>query len=246
MRYAQGLGLLAGVALAVSGLSAEEDDWEIPKAKPEVRHEGEREGHREGDKGERPENAEKGERVGMGDKERGERGEMGDKERGEMGEKGERPAGGPADFAGFSGRVAGIVLDKKEGFIKFKVVHVKEVWKDNRAANPQALAGQTIVVGAAKNQYVQTFINRVMETNNDYYLEIGHMEGQVFKIIELNEEQRMAVKRIVGGEGGFKREGDKREGDRREGEKHEAEKREAERREAEKREAEKREGGDRR
>lgn len=233
MRYAQGLGLLAGVALAVSGLSAEEDDWEIPKAKPEVRHEGDREGHREGDKVERPENAEKGERVGMGDKERG--------ERGEMGEKGERPAGGPADFAGFSGRVAGVVLDKKEGFIKFKVVHVKEVWKDNRAANPQALAGQTIVVGAAKNQYVQTFINRVLETNNDYHLEIGHLEGQVFKIIELNEEQRAAVKRIVGGEGGFKREGDKREG-----EKHEAEKREAERREGEKREGERREGGDRR
>ncbi|GMV82015.1 MAG: hypothetical protein AMXMBFR7_31990 [Planctomycetota bacterium] len=244
MRYAQGLGLLAGVALAVSGLSAEEDDWEIPKAKPEVRH--------EGDKGERPEHAEKGERGEHAEK--GERGGMGEKERGEkgeMGEKGERPAGGPADFAGFSGRVAGVVLDKKEGFIKFKVEHVKEVWKDNRAANPQALAGQTIVVGAAKNQYVQTFINRVMESNNQYYLEISHLNGEVFKISELNEEQRAAVKHIVGGEGGFKREGDKREGDKREGEKHEAEKREAEkreamRREAEKREAEKREGVDRR
>lgn len=53
----------------------------------------------------------------------------------------------PHGLRGFSGRVRGVVVEKGEEGVWFRVGRVLEVWDNSKAENPDALAGRTVRVG---------------------------------------------------------------------------------------------------
>jgi len=139
---------------------------------------------------------------------------------GEGGESGDKEEALPEGVRGFSGQVRGVVKAKGDGnTFRFHVGRVLKVWKNNKAKNPEALAGRTVRVGP---RWVQgengkwhpleghiAFI-RQLKVGQELTLEIFNAEASHFNLLELSAEQReSAMKRI---EGSLSEEGRKDEG----------------------------------
>ena len=115
--------------------------------------------------------------------------------------------GVPEGLKGFSGQVQGVVVTKGEGGITFKAGKVVQTWKNNKASNPESLAGQTVQVipggGKEGNKFHAAFL-RTLQPGQDVTLELRN-DGDIFVILELTKEQREAAG-VPQGEKGEKRE----------------------------------------
>jgi len=170
----------------------------------------EREGDREHGDREHDEEREHGDREHdeereHGDPEHDEEREHGDREHDEEREHGERDhehgeerhgdregdrEHGAADLAGFSGQIRGVVVLAGDDGVAIRVARVLRTWKDNRARNPEALRGRTVVVGPAEgNERHERFLSR-LRTGSELSLEIRGGEGGGFRVLELSESQR--------------------------------------------------------
>jgi hypothetical protein len=112
-------------------------------------------------------------------------------------------SGLPKEVKGFSGQVRGRMTGKGNlNRIKFQVAEVVKVWPANRAKNPQALKGLTIVVAprvtegdeAAEKRPVPlhvTYLNK-LKAGQEAVLDLKNRGGRyVFRIEELTKEQRL-------------------------------------------------------
>jgi hypothetical protein len=104
----------------------------------------------------------------------------------------------PAAAQGFSGIVAGKVTAKTEGRITLAVEKVAKVWEQSKAKDPEALIGQKIIVTPAKakeGEYakrVARFLN-TLKVDQPLTIEVKHVRGMNFSVLELTEEQRKAA-----------------------------------------------------
>ena len=110
----------------------------------------------------------------------------------------------PDGVKGFSGRVRGVVTAKGDkNTFTFKVARVLNVWKNNKAKDPEALAGRSVRVGP---RWVQgengkwhpvdihvAFIRR-LKVGEELTLEIFNAEANHFNILELSSEQRKSAR----------------------------------------------------
>lgn len=105
----------------------------------------------------------------------------------------------PADFRGFSGSLIGIVVGKEEkGFI-LKVFKVANVWKDNKAVNPESANGKEVLITGGWEKIKEgrsipseshlKFIN-ALKIKEEIRIEVKHKEGEQLNILELTKEQR--------------------------------------------------------
>jgi hypothetical protein len=101
----------------------------------------------------------------------------------------------PAAAQGFSGIVEGKVLAAGKGRITLAVEKVTKAWKESKAKDPQALVGQKIVVSPAKTKEgeyakkVARFLS-TLKPDQQLTIEVKHVEGTNFVVLELSEEQR--------------------------------------------------------
>ncbi len=90
---------------------------------------------------------------------------------------------------GFNGQVRGVVADKAENLIGFRVARVTRVWpRANRAENPGVLVGRTIKLHGNSDLH-NRFLNLLKE-GQELTLDIRNGEGERFVITELTKEQR--------------------------------------------------------
>jgi len=110
-------------------------------------------------------------------------------------------SGLPAELHGFAGRVRGKVLEKRgEEGVLFEVTSVLRSWEGNRAENPKALKGRTVLVvapaegGAERRAIMQRYI-RQLKVGERPRLELRHVEGIRFEIGELTRRQEQQAGR---------------------------------------------------
>ena len=99
----------------------------------------------------------------------------------------------PAAF--FAGMIQGKVVAKHDGEIVVAVEKVTRVWRANKAENPKALEGKTVLVTGSKEdghyaKLVARFIDK-LKTGEAVTLDVAHKgKGEALTILELTEEQR--------------------------------------------------------
>ena len=134
-------------------------------------------------------------RAGDGD---GDDGEHGDDDQPE-----DQPDDGdvlPDGARGFSGQVRGVVVSKGDhDTFGFKVARVLNVWKNNKAEDPESIAGHTVRVSPRRQKIrgkwhkVESHVAfiRKLRTGQELSLEIKHVEGpRDCQILELSRKQR--------------------------------------------------------
>ena len=116
-------------------------------------------------------------------------------------------------WAGFSGQAMVRLAEKTDGGLRVQVLRVNRVWKNNRAAKPESLTGQSILVGfrgAGEARMMQQAFASALERGQTFPLELGQGEGNRWYILELNGDQRELARRALANRRGDAREGDAR------------------------------------
>ena len=86
-------------------------------------------------------------------------------------------------------------MAKHDGEIVVAVEKVTRVWRANKAENPKALEGKTVLVTGSKEdghyaKLVARFIDK-LKTGEAVTLDVAHKgKGEALTILELTEEQR--------------------------------------------------------
>jgi len=120
----------------------------------------------------------------------------------------ERPS-----WAGFSGQAMVRLAEKVDDGLRVQVLRVNRVWKNNRAAKPESLTGQSILVGfrgEGEARMMQQAFASALERGQTFPLELGQGEGNRWYILELNGDQRELARRALANRRGDAREGDAR------------------------------------
>ena len=120
-------------------------------------------------------------------------------------------------WTGFSGQAMVRLAEKVDGGLRVQVLRVNRVWKNNRAAKPESLTGQSIVVGfrgEGEARMMQQAFASTLERGQTFPLELGQGEGNRWYILELNGEQRELAQRALASRRGDAREGDTRPAER--------------------------------
>ena len=116
-------------------------------------------------------------------------------------------------WAGFSGQAMVRLAEKTDGGLRVQVLRVNRVWKNNRAAKPESLTGQSILVGfrgEGEARMMQQAFASALERGQTFPLELGQGEGNRWYILELNGDQRELARRALANRRGDAREGDAR------------------------------------
>jgi hypothetical protein len=98
--------------------------------------------------------------------------------------EGDKKDGERRSFVGFAGQVRGVVGDRGDTWFALKVARVLKVWK----GSGEGLAGKTIKIRAG-NDLQARFIQR-LEEGEELSIEVKHVDGDLFEITELTDEQR--------------------------------------------------------
>jgi len=99
----------------------------------------------------------------------------------------------PDAAASFAGMIRGIVVEKRDGQVVFKVGRVLKEWKVSRAKDAEALIGKTVLVDSGKNDLIRRFVAK-LERGEELSLDVAHKDGEVLTILELTEDQRKRVR----------------------------------------------------
>lgn len=99
----------------------------------------------------------------------------------------------PDPAANFAGMIRGVVVEKREGQVVFKVGRILQTWKHNRAKDAEAMIGKNVLVEAGKHDPIQRFVTK-LEVGEELSLDVAHKEGEALTILELTEDQRERVK----------------------------------------------------
>jgi hypothetical protein len=96
----------------------------------------------------------------------------------------------PEGAHGFSGTVQGKVVSIKGTRFFLDIEKVVNVWKNNKAEDPESLAGtKTMVVARQKEGKHANFV-KTLKVDEELTIELRHEKGNTLNILELNEEQR--------------------------------------------------------
>jgi hypothetical protein len=120
-------------------------------------------------------------------------------------------------WAGFSGQAMVRLAEKVDDGVRVQVLRVNRIWKNNRAAKPESLTGQSILVGfrgEGEARMMQQAFASTLERGQTFSLELGQGEGNRWYILELNGDQRELAQRALVNRRGDAREGDTRPGER--------------------------------
>lgn len=96
--------------------------------------------------------------------------------------------------SGFAGEVTAEVTAIRDAGVVVQVADVSNIWRGNRAENPQALVGRGILVVAGDNANVRKFLG-LLEQGAEVRLDLAHVEGERFRLVELNADQRERIER---------------------------------------------------
>jgi hypothetical protein len=111
----------------------------------------------------------------------------------------------PDGLKGFSGQLQGVVAGVQEDGLGFqlKVDKVTKVWKNNKAKEPEAAVGKTLLINAQwvkgengkwrPNENHVKFI-KSLKADENLTIEVRNAEGQRLHILELSQEQRERAK----------------------------------------------------
>ena len=101
-------------------------------------------------------------------------------------ERATRPAL-PDSLAGFQGVLTGIVVRKADRGFVLKLKTVKQVWEQNKADNPEAALGKTLVVLIGPDQeqgsqFIRTL--RTLKIGQAVLVEAFHLGGEHLTVVE--------------------------------------------------------------
>lgn len=98
----------------------------------------------------------------------------------------------PEGGAGFAGLLLVEVEGKHEGRMLVEVEEVLKVWKSNKAEKPYAIEKDKIVITAGENANAAA-LSRMLEEDDELTLDVQHVDGPLFRILELTAEQREMI-----------------------------------------------------
>lgn len=96
-------------------------------------------------------------------------------------------------FSGFSGQVMARVEGIVSGGVRFRVLQVSRVWKNNQAKNTEGLIQKSILVrasGSKESREIQTAYMSGLRVGQTVPIEIKKKQVKYWEILELNAEQK--------------------------------------------------------
>jgi hypothetical protein len=99
----------------------------------------------------------------------------------------------PDPAASFAGMIRGVVVEKRDGQVVFKVARVTKEWKHSRAKDAEAMIGKNVLVEAGNHDSIRRFVT-MLKSGEEITLDVAHKDGEALTILELTEDQRERVK----------------------------------------------------
>jgi len=90
--------------------------------------------------------------------------------------------------------IRGVVVEKREGHVVFRVTKVLKEWRHSRAQEAEALIGKNVLVAPGKHDSIRHFVAQ-LKPGQELSLDVAHKDGEAMTILELTEDQRERVKR---------------------------------------------------
>ena len=99
----------------------------------------------------------------------------------------------PDPAASFAGMIRGVVVEKRESQVIFKVARVTKEWKHSKADDADSMIGKSVLVVPGNHDSIRRFVAK-LERGEELSLDVAHKDGEALTILELTEDQRERVK----------------------------------------------------